>query len=159
VDGGSGSCGDRNNFFYFTGIKQDGAICLISPDGSSTLYVPRYRQERLAWEGDLLVPSKERAQALSFDHIEFLGEETPRFSISLFDSAATWNTVLGVLRDWCQQGLHIGCYKHPLLLRFEQLLPTISPLLVSIDVEISRLRRRKTRDEIGLIPELVILRH
>ncbi len=149
VDVGNSPCGDVNTFFYFTGLRQLGLACCIMPDGTSILYVPRYRSERLRWEGDSIIPSLEVAQKLGFDSVVFLGEECTRFSVSLFDPAAIWSNLLGDLKDWFEKGLSVGWCKHPLGLRFELLLPELHAHVVSIDSEIAHLRRRKTKVEVG----------
>ncbi len=148
-----GFCKQRedSNFFYFTGLKQSGAVLVIDQEGKSRLFVPHYRKERAEWEGASVVPSSTEAARLGFDEILYLGEECPRFSVSLFDPAAVWSNLYEVLSSWCSQGVRVGVTKNPLLLRFQVLLPALTQHVVYLEQVIGRLRRVKSRQEIAAI--------
>ncbi|HAU30154.1 MAG: Peptidase M24 [candidate division TM6 bacterium GW2011_GWF2_43_17] len=142
---------EDSNFLYFTGISQPGMALVVDEAGRSILFVPRYREERVRWEGSSMAPSQDEAERYGFDEIRLSGEECSRFTVSLFDPVAMWDDFKKQIEDWCAADLLIGTVKNPFLLRFQVLFPELSKGVVFLEPVIARMRRIKSRQEIAAI--------
>ncbi len=142
---------EDSTFFYLTGISQRGIALVIDEVGHSTLFVPRYREERARWEGTSIGVSANEAKYYGFDEVRFSGEENPRFTVSLFDPFATWDALKALIEEWCARGVSIGTIKSPFLLKFQALLSELSKFLIFLEPVVARMRRAKSRQEVALI--------
>ena len=160
-----------STFYYFTGVKEQGAVFLMDLSGKTTLFVPKftpkYEQKRKRFYGDCFLDpeNKEITAKFGFDEVLFLGEPHEAFSFEYQFKEQTYQNVLSVLKTYVQEQSnlytlipgeeygHIG--QQFILERIAKFVPGISERYKNISDQVAQLRRCKERCEIELMREAI----
>jgi Xaa-Pro aminopeptidase len=146
----------ESSFYYYTGVKEPGSVLEISADGTSTLYLPNFGDERSKWVTDTLVPGEETAARLGFEACLPLGEVCKAINPYVVTSA--YATLLASLEKKIQEGQKLFVIApeylseisdaRVLLERLCALQSEISKAVTDISVLVARQRRKKDEYEI-----------
>lgn len=140
------------NFFYFTGLNEPGLVCLIMPDGRTTLFTPCYAQSRAKWTGAESEFTDSYAEKYGFDDIRSLGEACSGYSVVLFDRPEVWSKLGAALAELVNHGAVIATvFENELWLKLQLLFPLLQQNSVSCAPSIARMRRTKSKDEIEML--------
>ena len=148
----------ESSFYYLTGIEEPGVVLTLDFNGTSTLYIPRYKQARSQWMAHAIEKETSHAQRHGVTAIEYLGEEVNGYQFSpLFSQQEyahvitalkkiihTKNTIFTLMpnnqRDYVEQQL--------VLMRLETMVPEIKKHVIDISPLVARMRRKKSGQEI-----------
>ncbi|MBT4578026.1 M24 family metallopeptidase [bacterium] len=147
-----------STFYYFTGINEPGMQLLLNLDGTSVLYLPKFKQNRSLWVKGGIELSPEWKKQLLVDDIRFLGKAGMGYSPTPFFDQALWQDLLANLSGIINKAGKIFIAKaDDGLSRFGQtivqrklmqLLPTMEQNVCDISSVIASMRRSKSNDEI-----------
>lgn len=143
----------ESSFFYFTGLQEPGLVCLITPDGESTLFLPQYLQNRAQWMGKVLTPTPDVAQQYGFTSVELLGEPVSGYQVGLFSNISCWKHLLEKLRTMVGKKEPIGTIvNRDLWLRFAEI-SGLQSSLADVSSAIASMRRIKSKAEIDQLAQ------
>jgi len=148
----------ESSFYYFTGIKEPGAVCILSRDGSQQLYVPNCVEEREKWLNSTIKLTQSNAELLGFDVITELGEKCLRYQIFPFSPEKEYATIVERIKNLMQSDAKLFStwpsepygYLHQRLL-LSRLIKWCSGLenyLLDCSDVIAQMRRTKSKFEI-----------
>jgi Xaa-Pro aminopeptidase len=153
-----------STFYYFTGVKEPAAVCVIDLDGNTQLLLP-HLPERAEWVSDALPTNQETATKLGFSSIKHLGEAFKGYSFSPFYDAKAFNTLLEIMRKQIAAGGAIATtYSSSpreqveqkfFINRMAQEIPELKQNIIDITPAIIALRQKKAREEIELMYKAV----
>lgn len=145
-----------SSFYYYTGVKEPGAVLEINADGVSTLYLPNFGNERSKWVTDTLVPSEETATRLGFEVCLPLGEMCK--AITPYVETSAYSRLLESLEKKVLEGQKLFVIApeylsemsdtRALLERLSFIQPNFAKAVVDISILIARQRRKKDEYEI-----------
>ncbi len=87
-------------FYYFTGIKEPGAVLFLYDDGREILYIPDYGGRRVQWSTGALRADAETAKILGVDEIKYLGQQCRGYSIQPLFLKREYEIMLGDLNTY-----------------------------------------------------------
>jgi len=77
-----------SSFYYLTGITDPAIAFLMEGDGTTTLFIPNYAQNRSAWHSDGMSSQIQEYQSiLGIDHIVELGSVVQGFTMGLWEES------------------------------------------------------------------------
>jgi Xaa-Pro aminopeptidase len=91
-----------STFYYFTGVTEPGAVCIISPDGKTDLFVPEYKADRSRWLADHVCIDGD-PQVYGVDTIQALGKPVSGFTLSPFAGQDAYAYVLDALSAYMKK--------------------------------------------------------
>lgn len=153
-----------SSFFYFSGVSEPGVVLVLSMNGDSTLYIPRYTIDRRIWVTSDIEASAECAKEIGVTAVEFLGDSVPGYALNAYPQSSSHGLLMTFLKDVIAQG---GTVFAPLSKESnfrEQMLymhflfhdaTFNAAFLKDCSAEISQLRRIKDAGEIELMYEAV----
>jgi len=151
----------ESTFLYFTGIKEPGAVCILSLDGTQTLYVPNCMQERAKWVNYEVALTQENTQQFGFNAITSLGEKCVGYQVYPFSPSKEYAALIGYITACIQSGGTLFStipskpygYLHQRLLlsRLMNWVPGVKKSVVDCSSTIAAMRQNKTNSEIESI--------
>jgi len=170
-EGGRRFC-QESSFYYLTGIEEPGAVLLIEPAGSTTLFVPNYGDVRSRWTNNTIEPSGESADRYLMDEVVWLGQQCAGYQIHPFSEEDSYENLLERLANAVGDGEAIFtlCPDNPreyvtqrcLLTRLDSFASGISEACIDISPLVAQMRRQKDKSEIALLyraAEVTMLAH
>lgn len=128
-----------SNFFYFTERIAPGLVCLIMPDGETTIFEPRYEGVR-----SFLMGVSAPFNVEDFPDFQPLGEPFPRHSVTLFDAPSCWGSLCERLAGLVGGGAQIATvFEHEMWLKMRGMVPSLQKNSVSCAPQIASMRRQK----------------
>lgn len=157
----------ESSFYYFTGIKEPGAVCLLDLSGRQKLYIPNCVTERAKWMHGTLTLDQETADMLGFDEITTLGDQCAGYQIYPFSLKKEYASLVDQINAYIASGEVIFTtlpkkpfgYIHQrlLILRLMQWCNDLSQYLVDCSDIIAAMRRIKSKLEIEYIFKAVAI--
>jgi len=151
----------ESTFFYFTGLEEPGAVCLLDLDGSQQLYIPNCVKEREKWIQSPVKMEQNNASLIGFDTILELGAPCKGYQIYPFSPEETYQALLDRLQAVVAQGgtifstspskPHGYLHQRLLLSRLTHWLPGLADHLVDCSDTIAQMRQSKEKPEIERI--------
>ncbi|MDP3889155.1 MAG: aminopeptidase P N-terminal domain-containing protein [bacterium] len=155
----------ESSFYYVTGIEEPGVVVVIDLDGTSTVYLPNYAENRSKWIFCPIEPTQECAKRLGVDAIEFLGDQSVGYQCSIFFTQETYRSVLEKMTHLVAQKVKIFTLypsntpqyieQRFILDRLQTFIPELTQNIVDISPIIAQLRRAKDMHEIELLYKAV----
>jgi len=145
-----------STFWYFTGLNEPGAVVVISSEGTQTLYLPEYGEDRTVWmqcEGDIT--------QCGFDEIRPLGNKMRGYQPTMWFAAEEHVNIIAALRGGhifaCIPSYANNKYiaQRWMLERWSLFIPDILQRCHDISPCVASLRRCKSSYEIELIQHAV----
>lgn len=87
------------NFWYYTGINEPGAVLVITADNEQVLFVPPYEGRRNQWVASELLATPSTARTHMLDMVEYLGDPSPGYSFIPFYQEKTYEKLVDFLRQ------------------------------------------------------------
>lgn len=143
-------------FYYYTGVNEPGAACIINPDGTSVLYIPQYATHRAQWIPGSLQANEQTAEQLGFEKVEHLGERVRGYSLSFYFEVAAYTHIIAALENICKKYDAVYASKKNYVI--DSLSHVLSPLqerLRNVDPFVARMRRSKSKEEIQLLHQAI----
>ncbi|MBT3456217.1 M24 family metallopeptidase [bacterium] len=89
----------EGSFYYLTGLLEPGLILAIDFSGASTLFIPKYKEDRSKWmDPDALEPSGESADKIGVDETVYLGHDRHGYSASYFFEKENYENLISFLK-------------------------------------------------------------
>jgi Xaa-Pro aminopeptidase len=155
----------ESSFYYLTGIVEPGAVFIMTLDGTTTLYVPRYSIDREGWVSSALLQRFIKEEAI--DHVEFLGEAFRGYEVSPLFTFKEYKNLCELIESLISKGKKIytcasqgySDYREQkqLLERLTGYVPALSGGIYDISGILAQMRRKKSREEIERIYKAVDL--
>lgn len=138
-----------STFYYYTGVNEPGAVCLIAQDGTTTLLLPQYGTNRAQWIPGSLTVSEKTAHDYGFDKVEYLGQACKGYVINAYFEPATFENLLKQLQGYVEkkqvvftvQRNYVGDRICGLVLGLSELVHDVMP-------HVARMRRIKDKEEV-----------
>lgn len=157
-----------SSFYYFTGLEEPAAVvCLDLEKEQSTLFVPNFGKERLKWVADAILPTKEKADELHFDALEYHGNPCVGYQCHPFFTHREYEFLLRRIEQWIADGKKIftlnpsnayGYIEQRFVVqRIATMIPSFEQALVDISVLVAQMRSKKTKREIELMYKAIEL--
>jgi Xaa-Pro aminopeptidase len=148
-----------SSFYYFTGLEEPAAVlCLDLATSQSMLFVPNFGKERAKWVAEAIEPDKEKAHALGFDAIEYLGKPCVGYQCHPFFTQPEYENFLRLVQEWLSKGEKVFTLNPTnaseyieqrfVLQRIASTIPTFEHSLINISGLVAQLRRKKSKGEI-----------
>ena len=145
-----------STFYYYTGCNEPGACCLIQPDGSTTLYIPKYATNRAQWIPGALQADKQTAEKLGFEKIDYLGNASKGYALSAYFDVAAYLIFIDALKHSLSQ--HDVVYapkKNYLLDALTHVVAGLEHKVHDVAPFVARMRRIKSKEEIQLLQDAI----
>lgn len=157
----------ESSFYYFTGIEEPGVALLIDV-AKTTLYIPRYADNRSQLLGDrggmhgnefLADTSKELATRLGVDSVVWLGDSVKELYVGPFSDFSIYKNLIEQLKMAINKNVyvlaptdaHSSVEQRLFLMRLSDTFPALSNALVDITSIVADLRSSKDMSEVELI--------
>jgi len=163
----------ESSFYYFTGIDEPGAALLIDFNGTETLYIPDFGNERAKWMSSVLdLTSKEAPGLIGVHCVESLGAQCKGHTFCPFFPRSECEALLSRLQAVvAQQGTIFtlypdNTYQYPeqrlVVDRIKSFAPELSPHFRDISLLVAHMRQKKDMKEIEALYkaiDITILAH
>ncbi len=150
----------ESNFYYLTGITEPGVVLLIDLSGKTTLYLPRFSQNRADW-----VITRQDYEELGINAVEYLGQPMAGYTVRPFFEHTEYENLLAQLQQIIDADGSIftimpkkaNDYSLQLFLleRIAAFIPKIKHFYVDISLLLAHLRQVKGKDELSLMYQAV----
>jgi len=156
----------ESSFYYFSGIKEPGAVLLIDMSEDSILYLPNCYEERAKWTSFALEPTTENAQSLKLKDIRVLGQKTTGYNIYPYFDKTQYENILSLLEKHSSDGgmffvlnpdsAHQYVEQRLVLHRLKAFIPQmVDHCLIDVSSIVSQMRRVKDIVEVEKITDSV----
>lgn len=139
----------ESSFYYYTGINEPGAVCLIAHDGTSTLLLPQYATNRAQWMPACLTVSEKTAHDYGFDAVAYLGQPCKGYVAHAYFEPATFENLFALLQKIVAQKSKLFTVQRNYVVdRICSFVPGMAELVADVMPFVARMRRTKDKDEI-----------
>ena len=161
-----------SSFYYFTGITEPGVVYMLDVDGSRTLMVPHYADNRSQWVNSQLDAIMEDPEAFNIDGVEMLGARVPGYQLAAWAGTDVYSGLVKTIKEYTDKNGMIFILgpaftqetndSRIVLERLKSLMPGLQDNLIDISPIVASMRRSKDMAEIELMysaVELSVLAH
>jgi Xaa-Pro aminopeptidase len=151
-------------FYYYTGVRSAGSVCMIYPDGKQVLYIPQYSEIKKQWVYEQEI-TEEKAKELGFDALHYAGDMWKTFESHDQFTAREYIRVIEHLQNLGKQNIAIACIQRGGALEsaafgvYEKIVSLSESILdiKNINVSVVSMRRSKDTYEIEMMYQAIAI--